>query len=63
MPEIQEEAAKYGYIQRYKEEKEEITGISHEPWHFRFGISSLGDYGKKGHVSGGVYSVCKAVCL
>lgn len=33
---FREEAAKYGYIQRYKEEKEEITGISHEPWHFRY---------------------------
>lgn len=26
----------YGFIQRYTEDKEEITGISHEPWHFRY---------------------------
>lgn len=26
----------YGFIQRYTKEKEKITGISHEPWHFRY---------------------------
>ena len=29
-------APDYGFIQRYAEDKEEITGISHEPWHFRY---------------------------
>ncbi|QIB69261.1 M15 family metallopeptidase [Aminipila butyrica] len=29
-------AAHYGFIQRYSEEKEAITGIAHEPWHFRY---------------------------
>ena len=29
-------APKYGLIERYGKEKEEITGISHEPWHFRY---------------------------
>lgn len=29
-------APDYGYIERYAKEKEEITGISHEPWHFRY---------------------------
>lgn len=29
-------APDYGFIQRYTKEKEAITGISHEPWHFRF---------------------------
>lgn len=29
-------AASYGFIQRYAEDKEKITGISHEPWHFRY---------------------------
>ncbi len=28
--------AKYGWIQRYPEGKEHITGIGHEPWHFRY---------------------------
>lgn len=26
----------YGFIQRYERGKEEITGIAHEPWHFRY---------------------------
>lgn len=26
----------YGFILRYPEEKEEITGIGYEPWHFRY---------------------------
>ncbi|MCM3749223.1 D-alanyl-D-alanine carboxypeptidase family protein [Paenibacillus pasadenensis] len=29
-------AASYGFIQRYKADKEAITGISCEPWHFRY---------------------------
>ncbi len=33
---FRESAAKYGFILRYPEGKESITGISHEPWHFRY---------------------------
>lgn len=29
-------APDYGFIERYPKEKESITGISHEPWHFRY---------------------------
>ncbi|MCH5199163.1 MAG: M15 family metallopeptidase [Oscillospiraceae bacterium] len=29
-------APNYGFIERYSKDKEEITGISHEPWHFRY---------------------------
>jgi len=29
-------AAKYGFIERYSKEKERLTGIAHEPWHFRY---------------------------
>lgn len=29
-------APRYGFIERYAKGKEEITGISHEPWHFRY---------------------------
>lgn len=29
-------AAEYGFIERYPRGKEKITGISHEPWHFRY---------------------------
>lgn len=33
---FRELAADYGFIERYSHGKEEITGISHEPWHFRY---------------------------
>ncbi|MBM6716756.1 M15 family metallopeptidase [Gemmiger formicilis] len=29
-------AARYGFIQRYTEEKQDKTGIAAEPWHFRY---------------------------
>lgn len=31
-----ENAHKYGFILRYPQEKEDITGISYESWHFRY---------------------------
>lgn len=34
--EFRKTAPDYGFIQRYTKDKEEITGISHEPWHFRY---------------------------
>ncbi len=33
---IAENAHKYGFIMRYPEEKEEVTGYMHESWHFRY---------------------------
>ena len=33
---IHEKLAKYGFILRYLEGKDDITGYSYEPWHFRF---------------------------
>ncbi len=33
---LQEHAADYGFILRYPEGKENITGIIYEPWHYRF---------------------------
>ena len=33
---FRKEAPNYGFIERYAKEKEAITGISHEPWHFRY---------------------------
>ncbi len=29
-------APDYGFIERYPKGKEEVTGIGHEPWHFRY---------------------------
>lgn len=34
--EFRKVATEYGFILRYGQDKEQITGISHEPWHFRF---------------------------
>lgn len=31
-----ENSYKYGFIRRYEENKESITGIGYEPWHFRY---------------------------
>lgn len=33
---LQQHAAEYGFVQRYKKAKSDITGIIDEPWHFRF---------------------------
>ncbi len=33
---VNENAARYGFILRYPEGKEEITGYMHESWHFRY---------------------------
>lgn len=33
---LRENCSRYGFILRYPEEKSEITGISFEPWHFRY---------------------------
>lgn len=33
---FREAAPEFGFIERYPKDKEEITKISHEPWHFRY---------------------------
>ncbi|MGL5258685.1 MAG: M15 family metallopeptidase [Lachnospiraceae bacterium] len=33
---LKENGYHYGFILRYPEDKEEITGISYEPWHYRY---------------------------
>ena len=33
---FRETAVRYGFIQRYPQDKEDITGIGHELWHFRY---------------------------
>lgn len=38
---LKKNCADYGFILRYPEEKEDITGITYEPWHFRYvGVDS-----------------------
>ncbi len=42
-------ASEYGFILRYPEGKEYITGITYEPWHFRYvGEQAAGEIMKKG---------------
>ena len=33
---LQEHAAEYGFILRYPSDKQAITGVSYEPWHYRY---------------------------
>jgi D-alanyl-D-alanine carboxypeptidase len=33
---LQEHCAEYGFILRYPKDKQEITGIIYEPWHYRY---------------------------
>lgn len=33
---FRQKAVEYGFIERYPSGKESITGIGHEPWHFRY---------------------------
>lgn len=33
---LQENAENYGFVLRYKKEKEDITKVSYEPWHWRY---------------------------
>ena len=33
---LAENAWRYGFILRYPQGKEEITGIDYEPWHYRY---------------------------
>ncbi len=33
---MQEHCAEYGFILRYPADKEDITGVIYEPWHFRY---------------------------
>ena len=38
---LSQHAAEYGFIQRYPEGKEDITGWTYEPWHYRYvGVSA-----------------------
>ena len=33
---MQEHCAEYGFILRYPKDKEDVTGVIYEPWHFRY---------------------------
>ena len=44
-------ASAYGFIERYQKDKEDITGISHEPWHFRYVGKEAAKYIMKNHIT------------
>lgn len=33
---LEQNAPEYGFILRYPEDKQQWTGVSYEPWHFRY---------------------------
>ena len=46
---LSDHAHEYGFIKRYPEDKIELTGISNEPWHYRYvGRSAAEEIYKKG---------------
>ena len=44
---MQDNAYKYGFILRYPKDKENITGYSYEPWHYRYVGKEIAEYIKK----------------
>lgn len=47
---LRETCSKFGFILRYKEDKESITKIKYEPWHFRFVGRVHADYMTKNNL-------------
>lgn len=48
---FRERAADFGFVERYPAGKEPITGIAHEPWHFRYvGLSHAREMVRRGVV-------------
>ena len=46
---LQEHAADYGFIMRYSGDKQDITGVIHESWHYRFvGINAAKEINRLG---------------
>ena len=46
---LRENAHTYGFILRYPEKKEQITGVIYEPWHYRYvGAEAAAEIYEKG---------------
>lgn len=46
---LDENAHRYGFIRRYPPDKTEITGVSNEPWHYRYvGLEAAQDIYRQG---------------
>ncbi|MBR3928990.1 MAG: M15 family metallopeptidase [Clostridia bacterium] len=48
---LRQNAYKYGFIQRYPANKSHITGISHEPWHYRYVGVAAAEYIHKNNIT------------
>ena len=48
---MEENAARFGFILRYMPEKQDITGIIYEPWHFRYVGKPVAEYIMKNRLS------------
>ena len=48
---LQKNASKYGFILRYPQDKENITGFKFEPWHYRFVGIKVAQYLKVHHLT------------
>ena len=48
---MQDNAYKYGYILRYPKDKENITGYSFEPWHYRYVGKEASKYIKEHNIT------------
>ena len=52
---LQRHGTEYGFVQRYQKEKESVTGVSEEPWHYRYvGRAHAGRMEKGEAVPGGI---------
>ncbi len=48
---LRQNAYKYGFIQRYPANKSHITGIAHEPWHYRYVGVDAAEYIHKNNIT------------
>ncbi len=48
---MEEHCAEFGFVLRYMEDKEEITAIKFEPWHFRYVGKEVAAYMMENHLS------------
>lgn len=45
---LQQHAAEYGFILRYPKDKEDVTGVHYEPWHYRYVGEAAADIAASG---------------
>lgn len=48
---IAENAPKYGFIIRYLKDRQDITGITYEPWHIRYVGKENAEYITEHHLT------------